>query len=287
MSNHKDVTDDDEFTALLASSGSKLVVVDYNATWCGPCKAIHPVFLQLAHKFPEALFLGVDVDQCRDTAMSQGVSAMPTFIFYRNQKKLDSVRGANAAELEEKIRKHYGSPESMDPNSSGVGGISDVFSYIDMKGCECLNESDATPFRSFIEKKSKLVSDCDEQLILVYGFNQNVKLQSFKIKAPAATGPKTLKLFTNQPKTLDFDSASSMTPVQEIILKEDDLTGENHVELRYVKFQNVSNLQIFVMDNLSGDETTEIESLTIYGTPVSTTNMTEFKRVAGNKGESH
>lgn len=70
-------------------------------------------------------------------------------------------------------------------------------------------------------------------------------------------------------------------------LKEDDLSGENAVELRYVKFQNVSNLQIFVMDNLSGDETTEIESLTIYGTPVSTTNMTDFKRVAGNKGESH
>ncbi|OXA57289.1 thioredoxin-like protein 1 [Folsomia candida] len=287
MSNHKDVSDDEEFSTLLASAGNKLVVVDYNATWCGPCKAMHPVFIQLSHKFPEALFLGVDVDRCRETAMAQGISAMPTFIFYRHQQKLDSVRGANATELEEKIRKHYGQPESMDPHGSGPGGIGDIFPYIDMKGCECLNESDATPFRSFIEKKSKLVSDCDEQLILVYGFNQNVKLQSLKIKAPVETGPKTLKLFTNQPKTLDFDSASSMTPVQEIILKEEDLSGESTVELRFVKFQNVSNLQIFVMDNLSGDETTEIESLTIYGTPVSTTNMTDFKRVAGNKGESH
>lgn len=88
------------------------------------------------------------------------------------------AKGANATELEEKIRKHYGQPESMDPHGSGPGGIGDIFPYIDMKGCECLNESDATPFRSFIEKKSKLVSDCDEQLILVYGFNQNVKVNS-------------------------------------------------------------------------------------------------------------
>jgi thiol-disulfide isomerase/thioredoxin len=59
MSNHKNVTDDEEFTTLLSGAGSKLVVVDYNATWCGPCLKIAPVFVQLAHKFPEALFLGV------------------------------------------------------------------------------------------------------------------------------------------------------------------------------------------------------------------------------------
>jgi len=287
MANHKNVQDDDEFTSIMASAGQKLVVVDYNATWCGPCQRIAPVFIQLAHKFPQALFLGVDVDVCRETAAQQGVTAMPTFILYRNATRIDLVRGANAAELEEKIRRHYGQAESSDPHASGPGGIGDVFPYIDQKMCECLNESDATPFRSFIEGKSKLVSDCDEQLILHYGFNQNIKLQSFKIKASAEKGPKSLKLFINQPKTLDFDAAPSMTAVQEIQLSDADLKGENLVDLRYVKFQNVSNLQIFIADNMSGDETTEIESLTFYGMPVSTTNMHDFKRVAGSKGESH
>jgi thiol-disulfide isomerase/thioredoxin len=61
MANHKDVSDDEEFATLLGSAGSKLVVVDFNATWCGPCKQIHPVFIQLSHKFPEALFLGVSL----------------------------------------------------------------------------------------------------------------------------------------------------------------------------------------------------------------------------------
>jgi len=262
-------------------------VVDFNATWCGPCKAIHPAFMAMSQKYPEALFLGVDVDRCQETAMAQGVNAMPTFILYRNMQKLDTVRGANAKDLEDKIRKHYGQGEPSDPNASGPGGTVDVTPFIDMKGCECLNESDATPFRRFLEKKSKLVSDCDEQLIMVYGFNQNVKLQSFKIKAPTDTGPKTLKFFINQPKTMDFDAADSMIPVQEITLTEENLTGEAFVELRFVKFQNVGNLQIFVKDNLGGDETTEIESFVLYGVPVSTTNMQEFKRVAGDKGESH
>lgn len=48
-----------------------------------------PVFQQYAAKYPRAVFLKVDVDQCQETAAAQGVSAMPTFIFYRNKVQLD------------------------------------------------------------------------------------------------------------------------------------------------------------------------------------------------------
>lgn len=66
-----------------------------------------------------------------------------------------------------------------------------------------------------------------------------------------------------------------------------DVEEGNPVPLRYVKFQNVQNLQIFVIDNQSGTETTRIDHLVLIGTPISTTNMGEFKRVSGKKGESH
>lgn len=55
---------------------------------CGPCQRIAPVFQQLATKYIKAVFLKVDVDKCQETAAAQGVSAMPTFIFYRNKVEL-------------------------------------------------------------------------------------------------------------------------------------------------------------------------------------------------------
>lgn len=54
-----------------------------------------------------------------------------------------------------------------------------------------------------------------------------------------------------------------------------------------MKFQNVQNIQIFVKDNQTGSEVTRIDHLAIFGSPISTTNMGEFKRVNGKKGESH
>lgn len=65
-----------------------------------------------------------------------------------------------------------------------------------------------------------------------------------------------------------------------------DLEG-HPVNLRYVKFQNVMNIQIFIRNNQSGNETTQIDYLGFIGSPLATTKMEDFKRVAGKKGESH
>lgn len=281
------IPEDSRFQIELSNAGSKLVVVDFMASWCAPCHRIAPAFDDLSRRYPNAVFLKVDVEVCPETASAQGVTAMPTFIFYRNKTMLGQVKGTDVAALEAKI-KELGGGEGDESSESGVQGHVDLVSFICKSACECLNDADDHPFsNSLTSGGGYLESDCDEQLIMSYGFNQAVKLHSLKISAPEENGPKTLKLFINQPRTLDFDQADSSEPVQILELKPEDLSGENPVLLRYVKFQNVQNLQIFVKDNQTGADTTRIDHLAIIGSTISITNMSEFKRVAGKKGESH
>ncbi|KAG8035717.1 hypothetical protein G9C98_001145 [Cotesia typhae] len=281
---------DRDFQTELASAGTKLMIVDFTATWCGPCQRIAPAFQQLSTKFPNAVFLKVDVDKCAETAASQNVSSMPTFIFYRNRTKIDRCEGANATVLEAKIVEHYGSGGAGgDDDTEAVAGHMDLSSFIIKSQCECLNESDDHNLEHGLtaEGSDYLESDCDEQLIISITFRQAVKIHSLKIKAPTDKGPKNLKLFINQPRTIDFDMADSNTSIQDLTLTAKDLEEGSPVPLRYVKFQNVMNLQIFIKDNQDGCETTQINHLAIYGSPIVTTNMGDFKRVAGKKGESH
>ncbi|XP_014369537.1 thioredoxin-like protein 1 [Papilio machaon] len=274
------------FQTEMANAGTKLVVVDFTATWCPPCQRIAPFFEQLPAKFPRAVFLKVDVDRCAETASAQGISAMPTFIFYKNRTRIDRLQGADPGSLEAKVRQYYGTDEAADEDSA-VAGHMDLVTFITKSECECLNESDDHPLAHALNNgNGYLASDCDEQLIINITFNQVVKLHSLKIKAPADKGPKTLKLFINQPRTLDFDQAAGNMSVQELELTPSDLEG-NPVPLKFVKFQNVQNIQIFIKDNQSGGEVTLVNHLAFYGSPICTTNMGEFKRVAGKKGESH
>ncbi|CAK1599469.1 unnamed protein product [Parnassius mnemosyne] len=274
------------FQSQMANAGSKLVVVYFTASWCPPCQRISPFYEQLPVKFPKAVFLKVDVDSCAETASAQGVNAMPTFVIYKNWRKVDLITGANPANLEAKIRQYYGTEEAGDEDSA-VPGQMDLATFITKSECECLNESDDHPLAHALNSGGGyLASDCDEQLIINITFNQLVKIHSLKIKAPADKGPKFLKLFINQPRTLDFDQATGNISVQDLELSPSDLEG-NPVPLKFVKFQSVQNIQIFIKDNQSGGDVTQIDHLAFYGSPISTTNMGEFKRVAGKKGESH
>ncbi|XKL64153.1 hypothetical protein PGB90_004239 [Kerria lacca] len=284
------VNDDPHFIQEMNNQGVKLVVVDYTASWCGPCKRIAPIFEELSRKYNRAIFLKVDVDRCKEAAASQGVSAMPTFILYRNKTKLDRIQGADPQALEAKIKQYYGTVESVDgdeDDNCGIPGVMNLSSFIYKGQCEALNEADDHSLLPFLENaNSYLESDCDPQLIISLAFTQAVKVHSLKIKAPANSGPKVIKLFINLPNTIDFDAAMSNIPTQELELTPKDLEGIP-VNLRYVKFQNVQNLQIFVKDNQNNEETTRIDKLIILGLPLATTNMGDFKRVAGKVGEAH
>lgn len=82
------------------------VIVDFTASWCGPCKMIKPTFHQWATEFKgKVVFVEVDVDKAKDISVNVGVTAMPTFVLYKGGKEVDRLKGANKDKLRECIEK--------------------------------------------------------------------------------------------------------------------------------------------------------------------------------------
>ncbi|KAK5802351.1 Thioredoxin H2 -like protein [Gossypium arboreum] len=84
----------------------KLMVIDFSASWCGPCKFMEPVLNGMAAKFTDVDFVKLDVDELPDVAQEFGVQAMPTFVLVKQGKEVDRVVGAQKNELEKKVEKN-------------------------------------------------------------------------------------------------------------------------------------------------------------------------------------
>ena len=76
-----------------------LVVIDFSATWCGPCKRIAPEYDKLSTQFTNWVFTKVDVDLVPDAAEFYNVTCMPTFVFVRNNQVVGRVEGSNMNEV--------------------------------------------------------------------------------------------------------------------------------------------------------------------------------------------
>jgi thioredoxin 1 len=122
----------DEFNALMETSKSKLVVFDFTATWCGPCRFIGPIFDALSEEYTDVEFVKVDVDKAPNVKVLCGIHAMPTFQFFKNGKIVEQVVGASQDKLTAVLDKLvHGTPDREEElqnfiESCMTGNASDV-----------------------------------------------------------------------------------------------------------------------------------------------------------------
>jgi thioredoxin 1 len=84
--------------------GAKAAVVDFGATWCGPCQALAPAIDKLAQKYEGRVIIGkVDVDKEQELAARFNVMSVPTILFFKDGKKVDQVTGNLPDQIEKKI----------------------------------------------------------------------------------------------------------------------------------------------------------------------------------------
>ncbi len=87
-------------------NGAEPLVVDFWATWCGPCRMIAPVISELAEEFNGKITVGkCDVEENEDLAAEYGIRNIPTIMFFKDGQVVDKVVGAQSkAKLQEKFQ---------------------------------------------------------------------------------------------------------------------------------------------------------------------------------------
>ena len=84
-------------------------VLDFTASWCGPCQVIAPQFESISKEeiFKHIKFYKVDVDENEDLCEEYEINCMPTFVFLKDKKLVDSMKGANIKDLRSKIESNF------------------------------------------------------------------------------------------------------------------------------------------------------------------------------------
>ncbi|EPE05821.1 proteasome-interacting thioredoxin protein [Ophiostoma piceae UAMH 11346] len=320
-SNVVEIGSTSEFTTLLKAS--RVVIADFYATWCQPCHVIAPVFESIAEELsvPNAVtFVKIDTEQQRDIATTYTITAMPTFLLFRDGKVIERVQGANPAKLQALVTKLVSEAsavggEGASGSSSGPfwygasipRGYSDITSNIEVGRTELLNVDDsagsgtvrvlfggATP--SLQDEKPAsgtadwVESDTDEQLMLFLPLQTNAKLHTLQITSHAtdeAARPQLIKLYSNNPHNLGFDEAEDMQATQEIELKASDWNDKAtaSIPLKFVKFQNTTTLVVFVVSAEDGADKVRLDRVRLIGEAGEKREMGKLEKIGDELGE--
>ncbi|KAI0482279.1 PITH domain-containing protein [Xylariaceae sp. FL0804] len=339
MSQTVEIQSVDQFNTLL--HGSRILVADFYANWCGPCKQIAPIFESLSKALSKptvATFVKVNTEGegGKQVASEYAVRALPTFIIFRDGAVAEKIQGADPNKLKSVVERL--SADIMDAGSSGGasssgGGIAwrgaglprgytDISDVIDVKGLELLNAEPEFSVRTLLSKekpsalnkgkdagdeKDWVESDTDQQLLLYMPFNSAVKLHTLQITSlpPSEASddndddepprrPLTIKLFTNRAHNLGFDEAEDTDPAQTIEIGKERGTewnadGTANINLRFVRFQNISSLVLFIVDGDGDDDVNSdkvrLDRIRLIGESGEKREMGKLEKIGDEAGE--
>ena len=94
-----------EFETEIAAAGALPAIVDFTATWCGPCQSLSPHIDALAKEYDGQInVVKVDIDQEPDLATRFGVMGVPYILFLKGGAKVDQISGNYPAKIREKAK---------------------------------------------------------------------------------------------------------------------------------------------------------------------------------------
>jgi hypothetical protein len=186
-------------------------------------------------------------------------------------------------------------------------GYTDCTEQVDVRGLDLLNaDSDFGGVRTLFETskpsslskgkssadtKDWVESDVDNQLMLYVPFTSTLKVHTIQITSnppvdedddETPVRPKTIHIWTNRQHNLGFEEAEDIPATQTIELKDSDWdkeTGTAKLELRFVKFQNIYSLVIFVEDGAGDSEKTRIDRIRFIGESGEKRDMGKLEKV--------
>lgn len=244
---------------------------------------------------------------------------------FKQGQKVEKVVGADVQKLRKVVQDlaNMATTGGAGPSSSSAGGdwrdadlprgYSDISDQVDLKGLELLNaDTEYGTFRTLLESskpsaldakgkttatKDWVQSDTDEQLMCFMPFQATLKLHTIQMTSlpPQASEndddvpmrPKTIHIYTNRPHILGFEEAEDIPATQIINLeaKDWDNSGTANIGLRFVKFQNITSLVLFVVDGDGDSEKVRIDRIRIIGETGEKRDLGKLEKIGDEPGE--
>ncbi|CAG8569920.1 20449_t:CDS:2 [Gigaspora rosea] len=233
--------------------------------------SIAVVFTELSLRYEEhAKFALVVHESASSASVTEEalVNAFPTFLFFKGGVEIERLFGADRTKMIKLLLKQIKIPRENEDNDSN--SLINVNSFIKCTQVECLNQN-LNQHEEHIQSIFKnddtyLESNDGAKLIILIPFNQVIDLHSIKIvPIDIDQAPKEVKIFINRPIILSFDDAEAIREAQKLEFNPTDYKNNAIIRLRSVGFKKVTNIVLYIKNNIGDMDTTVIKELIFYG----------------------